>query len=134
LGAGVVDGSVATDTARINRKDLSIAEHQIAVKDEHIILDPNPGQALRRAATPAERQRAACLPDPWLSRIAQFGIAAELLFERPQDMEWAVAADRVWVLQSRPHPTSTLARRRQGRLRRMRERPPTGCSMRGRPR
>jgi phosphoenolpyruvate synthase/pyruvate phosphate dikinase len=33
--------------------------------------------------------------------VAQYGIAAELLFERPQDLEWAVAEDRLWVLQSR---------------------------------
>jgi pyruvate,water dikinase len=100
FGAGVVDGSVATDIARVSRKDLTIAEHHIAVKPEQFILDQAEG--LRRAPVPSDRQRAACLPDVWLARVAQFGIAAELLFGRSQDLEWAVAADQVWLLQSRP--------------------------------
>jgi phosphoenolpyruvate synthase/pyruvate phosphate dikinase len=99
LGAGVVDGSVATDTARVRWEDLSIAEHHINVKQEQIIL--NQGGGLRRAAVLPDRQRVACMPDAWIVRVAQYGIAAELLFERPQDLEWAVAEDRLWVLQSR---------------------------------
>jgi phosphohistidine swiveling domain-containing protein len=49
-----------------------------------------------------DRRRAACLPDDWLRRIAQFTVAAENRLGGPQDVEWAIAKDRVWMLQSRP--------------------------------
>jgi pyruvate,water dikinase len=42
------------------------------------------------------------LPDRWVRRIAQFTIAAENRLGGPQDVEWAIAEGRVWMLQSRP--------------------------------
>jgi phosphohistidine swiveling domain-containing protein len=100
LGVGVVDGSVATDTAWIRRYDFEIDEHRVVEKPERIALDPQGG--LRSKPVPADRRRAACLPESWLGRVAQFCAAAELLFGCPQDMEWAIAGGQVWVLQSRP--------------------------------
>jgi phosphohistidine swiveling domain-containing protein len=100
LGAGVVDGSVATDTAWVRRQDFEIDEHRVAEKPDRIALDPQGG--LRRETVSADRRRAACLPEPWLQRLAQFCAAAELLFGCPQDMEWVIAGGQVWVLQSRP--------------------------------
>jgi rifampicin phosphotransferase len=100
LGAGVVDGSVATDTTWLRRNDFSRQQSRIVEKPEQIIFDRERG--LQRIAVPAEARRAACLPEAWLERIAQFGLAAELLLGHAQDMEWAIAADQVWILQSRP--------------------------------
>ena len=104
LGAGTVDGSVATDTAWLIRdQPRRIEDRRIVEKTERIGLDPLGGQ--RREAVAEDRQRAACLPEPWLQRIAEFGIAAELLLGRPQDVEWAIAGGQVWILQSRPITT-----------------------------
>jgi pyruvate,water dikinase len=100
LGAGVVDGSVATDTAWLRRSNLGLEQSWILEKPEQIILDKETG--LQRVPVPVEARRAACLPEAWLERIAQFGLAAELLLGRPQDVEWAVASGQVWILQSRP--------------------------------
>jgi phosphohistidine swiveling domain-containing protein len=104
LGAGVVDGSVATDTAWGRRdgatEGFEIEEQRVVEKVEQIALDPKGG--LRRMPVPDERRRAACLPESWLQRVAQFCVAAEVLFGCPQDMEWAIANGQVWVLQSRP--------------------------------
>jgi len=104
LGPGVVDGSVATDTAWVRRhgyaEGFEIEEHRVVEKAEQIALDPAGG--LRRAPVPNDRRRVACLPESWLQRVAQFCVAAEVLFGCPQDMEWAIADGQVWVLQSRP--------------------------------
>jgi phosphohistidine swiveling domain-containing protein len=100
LGAGVVDGSVATDTAWVRRQDFEIDEHRVMEKPDRIALAPHGG--LRREPVSADRRRAACLPESWLQRVAQFCAAAELYFGCPQDMEWAIAGGQVWVLQSRP--------------------------------
>jgi phosphohistidine swiveling domain-containing protein len=101
LGAGVVDGSVRADTARLRRDTFEVEERRIVEKPVRVALDPNGGD-LRTEPVPEDRRRAACLPNSWLKRVAQFGLAAELRRGRPQDVEWAIAGDRVWILQSRP--------------------------------
>lgn len=100
VGAGVVDGSVAADTVWLLRDNFSLEQSQIVEKPEQIVFDTEHG--LRRAPVPADRRRAACLPEAWLERIAQFGVAAELLYGSPQDLEWAISSDQLWILQSRP--------------------------------
>lgn len=104
LGAGVVDGSVAADTVWVRRdgatEGFEVEERRVLEQAEQIALDPEGG--LRRMPVPDARRRAACLPDSWQLRVAQFCVAAEVLFGCPQDMEWAIADGQVWVLQSRP--------------------------------
>jgi phosphohistidine swiveling domain-containing protein len=104
LGMGVVDGSVGTDTAWVTREGAAecfeIEDYQVSEKTNQYTL--NTQGALVKNAVPATRQRMACLPDPWLLRVAQFCVAAEVYFGCPQDMEWAIAGGQVWVLQSRP--------------------------------
>ncbi len=100
LGAGVADGTVAADTAWVRRADFHLDKQQVVEKEEQIRLDPAGG--LQRLTLPADHRRSACLPESWLQRIAQFGVAAEVLLARPQDIEWAIADGQIWVLQSRP--------------------------------
>ena len=104
MGAGVVDGSVACDTAWVRRdgatEGFELEEQRIMEQAKEILLDPKGG--LTRVPVPEDRRRAACIPDAWLERVAQFGVAAEVLLGCPQDLEWAIADGQVWVLQSRP--------------------------------
>jgi phosphoenolpyruvate synthase/pyruvate phosphate dikinase len=37
-----------------------------------------------------------------LQQLSQLASTCEQLFGSPQDIEWAVADNRVWLLQSRP--------------------------------
>lgn len=100
LGLGAVDGSLPTDSAQVRRGDFGIEDQQIADKPEQFVLVE--GGGVQRAPVNSERRGIACLPEPWLQRIAAFGLAAEQLLGRPQDLEWAVADEQVWILQSRP--------------------------------
>jgi len=104
LGTGVVDGSVAADTAWVRRdgatEGFELEDWQVVEQVQQMVLGPNGG--LTPALLPADRRRAASLPVSWLERVAQFCVAAEVLFGTPQDVEWAVADGQVWVLQSRP--------------------------------
>lgn len=75
LGSAVVDGTTASDTIWLRRATLEIDRSNIQV---------------------------ACLPEAWARRIAQFSRAAEIAFGAPQDVEWAIADQQVWILQSRP--------------------------------
>lgn len=104
LGAGTVDGSVATDTAWLLRDEPQrIDDRRVVEKVERVALDAQGG--VRRETVAGDRRRAACLPEPWLHRVAELAIASEVLFGRPQDVEWAIADEQLWVLQSRPITT-----------------------------
>lgn len=101
LGAGAVDGSVATDTYWLPREEpRRVAERRVVAKPERWALAPTGG--VQRQPVEDEQVRAACLPEPWLQRVVEFALAAEVLLGRPQDVEWAIADQQVWLLQSRP--------------------------------
>src|SRR5438067_5498689 len=85
---------------RLRRTTLAPEERRVVDKAEQWTLDPAGG--VRRMAVPVERRRAACLPRPWWECVARMGLAAEWLFGRAQDVEWAIADRQVWLLQSRP--------------------------------
>lgn len=98
LGAG--DGAVATDTAWLRRSDLNLEERRVVDKPTQIGLSPAGDTQIMPVSD--EQRRAACLPEAWLWRIAQFGLAAEQHFGQPQELEWAIAGQELWLLQSRP--------------------------------
>ena len=113
LGTGVVDGSVPTDSHWIRRRDLDLEWGRIVEKDVMIGLEvgdwrleaklsPLYQSPISSFPVPSERRRAACLPEAWLQRVAAFGLAVEQVAGLPQDMEWAIANGRFWLLQSRP--------------------------------
>jgi phosphohistidine swiveling domain-containing protein len=100
LGVGVVDGSIPSDTLWLNREELTLVDQRIVDKDARYKLDPEAG--LVRKPVSAYRRRIECLPSLWARQIAQFTMAAEQVFGLPQDVEWAIADGKVWILQSRP--------------------------------
>ena len=100
LGVGVVDGTAASDTDWLYRDNFAVERRHIVEKKTQVTLGGS-GQ-IGIHAVPADRSRSACLPEKWLQCIAQFAMALENLFGRPQEVEWAVAGGQVWLLQSRP--------------------------------
>jgi len=100
LGAGLADGTVAADTLWITRDGFRVDRQRIPAKSERIALHPSGGVQL--VPVPDDRVRMTCLPDRWGKQLAQFAVAAETLLGAAQDVEWAIAARQVWVLQSGP--------------------------------
>jgi pyruvate,water dikinase len=100
LGAGVVSGAIPSDTARLRRQDLTLQDATVA--DKHSALRTAAGGGIEQVDVAEDRRTIPCLPENWLQRIGQYGLAIEQLFGVPQDVEWAVADGQVWILQSRP--------------------------------
>lgn len=101
LGQGVAEGSVASDTFWLHRRhDFAVEERRVVAQEQHVVLGED--GAPHEAPLAEERVRAAALPELWAQRVAQFAVAAEVFRQRPQEIEWAVAGDRFWLLQSRP--------------------------------
>ncbi|MFC5822144.1 PEP/pyruvate-binding domain-containing protein [Nonomuraea harbinensis] len=102
LAPSVVGGTVTPDSYRV-AADGPVTR---TVADKRTRLDRRGARLVTRDVPARTRDRPA-IDDATATRLAGLGkdIAAEL--GGPQDIEWAIAGGRVWVLQARP-VTATL--------------------------
>ena len=71
------------------------------VTPEHYRLDAR-GQVLEHTMGRAEVVTHTLLPEPALTELAALGRAVAEHFGKPQDIEWAYADGRIWLVQARP--------------------------------
>lgn len=101
LGEGVVAGKVNPDqylvwhqeTPRIVQKTIGDKSREVCLKDD--------GGSEDKEVTP-ERRLAAVLDDAEILEVAGRSREIQAAFAAPQDIEWAYAADGLYILQSRP--------------------------------
>lgn len=101
LGEAVVGGQVTPDTFIVDRSTLRPKETMIGTKEQKIVSDGDQGT---RLVDVEEGERdASSLPEELLTELAELAGRVERHFEgQPQDIEWAVADGKLWLLQSRP--------------------------------
>ncbi len=100
LGEAVVGGQVTPDTYTLRNHDLSIVTVQIGEKSQKIVTSTDGTEMVTvGAAQQAER----ALTDAQLKELGTLGMRLQKHFDDvPQDIEWAFAEGRLWLLQSRP--------------------------------
>lgn len=96
LGESVVAGTAGTDTLTVRAGRV-----EVAVGDQPTRLDVRDGHLVRSPVAERDRGRP-CLTPRRALELAALGDAVAGLLGGPQDLEWAVAGDRVWLLQARP--------------------------------
>ncbi len=104
LGEAVVGGLVAPDLFRLS-KDGEVLERRLGVKDLEVRAIATGGTAERPVA--AERARVLCLGDGQLGELHRLAVSCKAVFGGSQDLEWAFAGDRLWLLQRRAVTTAT---------------------------
>ena len=101
LGETVVGGQVTPDTFIVDRDSHTAKETVIGSKELMIVADGE--QGTRTQDVSQEQRQGACLSSAALSDLAALAIAVEDAFDgQPQDIEWALWAGKLWLLQSRP--------------------------------
>ena len=101
LGESVVSGRVTLDTYRLRKgSPLAPLEQQTGSKAIRIDMQPG-GGTLTRSVSDEEQQRL-CLDAPWLERLHDLAQKVETHYGAPQDIEWAIAGDQLYLLQTRP--------------------------------
>jgi len=100
LGEAVVSGSVDPDTVVLQRATGAVVEETVGAKEERI--DPLPNGGCRSRPVPPSERSAPVLSAAELSQLHLHGKRLEQLLGGPQDVEWALAEGRLWILQSRP--------------------------------
>jgi pyruvate,water dikinase len=99
LGEGVVSGQLTPDHYVLAR-DGRLKRTKLAPQPYAIVADPAGG--VREVELAPEQGERATLTEEQLARLARIGIDLEGRLGGPQDIEWALQDDDIFVLQSRP--------------------------------
>ncbi|MEU6781294.1 PEP/pyruvate-binding domain-containing protein [Nonomuraea angiospora] len=97
LGPSVVGGTVTPDAYRV-AQDGSVTR---AIADKRTRLDRR-GTGLVVSDVPASARDRPAIDDTTATRLARLGGEIAALRGGPQDIEWAIADGRTWILQARP--------------------------------
>ncbi|MDR9430967.1 MAG: PEP/pyruvate-binding domain-containing protein, partial [Natronomonas sp.] len=104
LGEAVVSGAVSPDNYVIDRETGETVETTVADKKLMMLKDEETGETVERAV-PDDKRNARVLADEELAKLVELGERAETHYDEPQDVEWAIVGDEVFMLQSRPITT-----------------------------
>ncbi len=115
LGEVVVAGQVQPDRFLIDKRTRTILKWAIAHKTFEIVRDPRAGGTAHRDLPP-DKADSPSLLDRHLLDLADLGIRLENHYGQPQDVEFAVAGDRIYLVQTRPITVLAGAARRPADL------------------
>jgi len=99
LGEAIVSGAVQPDVLRVDRNTGRVLEKRVGQKRKLIA----PGG--REIDTPPQKRGVLCLDDADIEKLWKMGLKAAEHFGGPQDIEWAIHAGNLYLLQSRPITT-----------------------------
>ena len=101
LGEAIVSGQVTPDTYTVDRATGTVMATQLGAKETMIVAGAGQGTAAQ--AVPQARRDERALAEPLVRDLVTLALDVERLFDGvPQDIEWAVADGRCWLLQARP--------------------------------
>ncbi|MGB8652776.1 MAG: phosphoenolpyruvate synthase, partial [Mycobacteriales bacterium] len=107
LGEVVVGGQVEPDTYVLSKATRSVLRSHLGSKAEKIVRGPD-GHDLR-VEVPLEERGARVLDDSFLRELAGVAAHIEEHYGTPQDVEFAVQGEHLWIVQSRPITTLAQA-------------------------
>jgi rifampicin phosphotransferase len=97
LGEAVVSGLVTPDHYVLDSQG-GVREHTQGQRE--VVIRSAAGGGVTHDTEAGTRP--ATLPDPVLAELAALGRSVTAHFGTPQDIEWAYAAGRIWLVQARP--------------------------------
>jgi pyruvate,water dikinase len=103
LGEAIVSGAVNPDHFVVRTATGAIVVRRIG--DKRVAVRPAPGGSTRRVELP-DASGEPCLSDEEVRALAALGAGVEAHYAAPQDIEWALDAERrTWLTQARPITT-----------------------------
>ncbi|MBC1372078.1 phosphoenolpyruvate synthase [Listeria booriae] len=101
LGEALVSGLVSADVYKV--QENTIIEKNIATKKLAIYGIKTGGTETK--SLPADQQTKQTITDHQILQLEQLGRNIEAYFGKPQDIEWCLADDQFYIVQSRPITT-----------------------------
>lgn len=110
LGESVVSGSVSPDNFVVDRATKKIVSKYIATKEIMIIRDPKTQKTVT-IKVPEEKRDAVVLTENEAIELSRYAEILEKHYGIPQDIEWGVEKNKIYILQSRPITTINNAKK-----------------------
>jgi len=104
LGEAVVSGSVTPDTYWVDKKTEKVLESVISEKNIMFKKDPEAGNTIK-TEVPEDLRNKQVLNDEEILALTKMGKRIHDHYGSPQDTEWAIEDEKVYMLQSRPVTT-----------------------------
>lgn len=102
LGEAIVGGAVTPDRYIVENREL--IETIVNEKKIQYRKDPDTGKTIEEPV-PADKRTEQVLSESNISRLVDIGEDIAAHFQRPQDVEWAMVDDDIYLLQTRPITT-----------------------------
>ncbi len=99
LGESIVGGLITPDMYIVGKRELEIREAKIG---RQITMISQAKEGNRQVSVPDEISRRQKLRDMQIMELAKLCKDVEKLFGMPQDIEWALEGEKLFILQSRP--------------------------------
>ncbi|MGK0171983.1 MAG: hypothetical protein ACI9W2_003717, partial [Gammaproteobacteria bacterium] len=100
LGAALVDGRVSPDHFVVERQSGTIIERRVGNKA--LMIRPTGEECGALTPVPMSQRSEATLTDQMLGEITGYALQCETHFGAPQDIEWGIYQQQVFIFQSRP--------------------------------
>jgi rifampicin phosphotransferase len=101
LGEAVVSGQVTPDSFVVDKASLAVTKATLGVKELAILPARDQGTVME--AVPEDRRAELALTERAVRELGELALRVERESGGvPQDLEWAVADGRCWLLQARP--------------------------------
>ncbi len=105
LGAALAAGRASPDVYELERESARPRDRLLGRQDVRLVPDERGG--LKEEAISEEERSRPCLSPEDLRAIATLAVRVERHFRSPQDIEFALAAGRLYLLQARPMTLAT---------------------------
>ncbi|TKX84562.1 phosphoenolpyruvate synthase, partial [Halorubrum sp. SS5] len=104
LGEAVVSGTVSPDNYVYDRERGAVDKVTVADKKVEMVKDAETGETVQLDVE-EERRHERVLSDAEIGDLVELGERVESHYGAPQDVEWAIYDDEIYMLQSRPITT-----------------------------
>ncbi|MDP2633112.1 MAG: phosphoenolpyruvate synthase [Candidatus Curtissbacteria bacterium] len=105
LGEFIVGGLVTPDHYEVKSKDLTISKKEIVVQDKQLVRAKNKNKQNKTLAVSKLYGKLQKLSDEKIVELAKIGKKVEKHYFFPQDLEWAMEDDKLFIVQTRPITT-----------------------------
>ncbi len=103
LGEGIVSGKITPDRYIVSPGGFQILEKEIG--DKKIAITRNAAGGQQTVKLKEERARQQVLKDHEITRLAEIALGLEAHYQKPQDIEFAIEKNEIYIIQTRPITT-----------------------------
>ena len=103
LGEALVAGLVSADLYRVDTRSNQLVE--VKIGDKKLAIRPLPNGGTTQEPLSDEQRSAQVLNEAQALALAQLGQRIAAHYGQPQDIEWAIANEQIYLLQTRPITT-----------------------------